>query len=493
MNNENYNERAYSNKQACIMYTVIVSILCLAYIVQLINGKRTPLIFTIQTILCVGPLILSWLIRSKDPASAIIKHVMGSGYALFYIFTIFTTYDTRGVYVYAIPMILIVMLFDDFKFSVIISAGVALLSVIHAVFFTAHQNWASESIAEMEIEIAVMVVTCLFTILVNKVIVTLNAQKVEHINEAGEKTNNLLSNVMDISGKIADQVDEVSDKMKLLVSSSENTLTAMEEIQSGTGDSANSVQNQLFKTEEIQSQIDRVTEAAGSISENVSLSDQACSEGRSTIDKLMEQVKKSETAGTKAVEEVTVLENSTSEMQSIVSLIESIASQTSLLALNASIEAARAGEAGRGFSVVATEISNLAGQTQSATSDISELINGIVEEMNQVIAAIDLLVESNKLQNESASITKESFEKIVESIDNIRTTSNDLSGIVVSLKDANTEIVESIQTISAITEEVSAHSNTTMETTQQNSEIVNEVQDIVTAMSKNAAELNSLK
>lgn len=64
-------------------------------------------------------------------------------------------------------------------------------------------------------------------------------------------------------------------------------------------------------------------------------------------------------------------------MHSIIELIDNITTQTSLLALNASIEAARAGEAGRGFSVVASEISNLATQTQDATVDITTLIENI--------------------------------------------------------------------------------------------------------------------
>ena len=266
----------------------------------------------------------------------------------------------------------------------------------------------------------------------------------------------------------------------------------MQEIQTGTGDTAESVQNQLYKTEEIQDQIDKVTQAANSIGDDVIISADACQEGSENINRLIEQSKVSEEAGNKVMEEVEGLKSSTAQMQSIVELIKNVASQTSLLALNASIEAARAGEAGRGFAVVATEISNLAGQTQTATGDISDLIAGIGKEMKEVVSAIDSLVESNKIQNESAAVTKESFERIVGSIGGIRTNYRELSDIVNTLVSANQEIVESIQTISAITEEVSAHTNNTCAATEQTERIIESVQDIVEQMNRNAEELKSI-
>ena len=142
--------------------------------------------------------------------------------------------------------------------------------------------------------------------------------------------------------------------------------------------------------------------------------------------------------------------------------------------------------------MVATEISNLAGQTQNATGNISSLIEGISTEINKVVSAIGSLVDSNRIQNESAQVTSGSFDRIVESAGKIRDDSSELSNIVGRLAAANNEIVESIQTISAITEEVSAHSTTTVTTTETNRSIVEDVRTLVEEMTDAAAKLKSM-
>lgn len=80
------------------------------------------------------------------------------------------------------------------------------------------------------------------------------------------------------------------------------------------------------------------------------------------------------------------------EITSILSLIGSIAEQTNLLALNAAIEAARAGDAGRGFAVVADEVRGLADKTQTAISEISEVLNALKENVSSVAEVSSLLI-----------------------------------------------------------------------------------------------------
>ena len=112
--------------------------------------------------------------------------------------------------------------------------------------------------------------------------------------------------------------------------------------------------------------------------------------------------------------------------------------------------------------------------------------------MEEVATTIMSLVESNNVQNESARLTADSFEKITENARLISEDSGTLSESVETLEVANTKIVDSIQTISAITEEVTAHSQTTLEATGQNQKIVEDVHLLVTEMNDNADKLKAL-
>ena len=212
--------------------------------------------------------------------------------------------------------------------------------------------------------------------------------------------------------------------------------------------------------------------------------------GRENIDMLLKQMSASERVGKEAVEDMKVLEEYTQNMQSIIDLITSVASQTSLLSLNASIEAARAGEAGRGFAVVATEISNLANQTQDATVKITEVIQNVSSKLQIAVEAVGQLMDSNRRQSESAVQASDSFGMIAESTNRVNEQSTYLSDAVSRLSEANSGIVESIQTISAIVQEVTAHSQETYTVSDRNTGIVQEVSRLVEHLNDQARQLN---
>lgn len=151
------------------------------------------------------------------------------------------------------------------------------------------------------------------------------------------------------------------------------------------------------------------------------------------------------------VEAMNRINETSKKIGNIISEIESIASQTNLLSLNASIEAARAGEAGRGFSVVADQIRQLAEQSSKSAVDTRTLIEGTMQEVDN----------GNKVAGRAAA----SIEAVVEGIRTVAASSRDVSIVsenqAATMKEAETginQISDVIQTNAALAEESSATS-----------------------------------
>ena len=228
----------------------------------------------------------------------------------------------------------------------------------------------------------------------------------------------------------------------------------------------------------------RFTEVAVAVEEignSMTLTLKALAEGKQDIEHLASEVEASVDNGTEVTEKLENLNKYMDEMNSIVELIGGITNQTSLLALNASIEAARAGEAGRGFSVVATEISGMATRTKEATVHITELISNVSNAIMEVVGVVSNMIDGINEEKTGASNAEESFESIEDNTRAIQKNADTLSRSISELQNANKEIIDSIQTISAISQQVSAHAGETMQAEEEN---LNVMQDVSAIMQK---------
>ena len=228
----------------------------------------------------------------------------------------------------------------------------------------------------------------------------------------------------------------------------------------------------------------RFTEVAVAVEEignSMTLTLKALAEGKQDIEHLASEVEASVDNGTEVTEKLENLNQYMDEMNSIVELIGGITNQTSLLALNASIEAARAGEAGRGFSVVATEISGMATRTKEATVHITELISNVSNAIMEVVGVVSNMINGINEEKTGASNAEESFESIEDNTRAIQKNADTLSRSISELQNANKEIIDSIQTISAISQQVSAHAGETMQAEEEN---LNVMQDVSAIMQK---------
>ncbi len=485
-------EMARNNRFVIIGYTIYNIVLLLAYIIEVVKKSRTLLYFCIFAVLSLVPLILMYVIYQRDKSSMLIRLVLGVGYAIFYSFTVFTTYSPVA-FVYGIFISLFVLVYSDIKYSTRMGVGLVVINILNVIYTGAQGKITAEDLPNVEIRIAFLILYFVGMLFMSKVMMQNNEDKLIQIENDKAKVTAMLNQIMDISSHMSGNINIVSEKMDNLEASFVNTKNSMEEVSNGTNDTAESIQSQLIKTEEIQDFVRRVEDVAAQIENGMEDAGSEVAMGKEKIDELIKQVSISDEASKKVSEELEKLMEYNGQMQSIIEIIDNITSQTSLLALNASIEAARVGEAGKGFAVVASEITNLADQTQGATVDIADLIENISSELDMVVKVINYLMDNSKLQGIAATETASSFETIASKTTDIQQQTEELSQLVSELANSNEAIVESIQTISAATEEVTAHSQTTLESSDQNSSIVSDVGNMVDELQSLAARLNALR
>ena len=489
VNNETVTEELIvANKRTTLALTIMCSIISVAYLLEIVKKTRTVGYVLLVILLAMVPVALAQFDIRRDPASAMTKHIVGIGFAVMYSFVLLTTHNAL-VFTYVIPMLIVITLYDEVKYIMTIGIGVIAINLL--AIFIQLSNGSMTDTAVAEIQGLVVIIIVSYLIMVSKTNHSLQLIRAGRLGAEHEKTMTLLEDVLAISGKVSDTVGELSGEMDTLKSSVDQTLNSMEEVSKGTGESADAAQRQLEQTTEISNHIKDVENSTNTITENVEVTAEAVATGQENISRMTSLTVQVDTAGKDVAGALSTFQQTAAEMNSITDIITSVASQTSLLALNASIEAARAGEAGRGFAVVADEISNLASQTTEATENITSLINDVVGQVDTMVSTIEKLLKAGEEESKCAADTAASFDQISGSVDVIKSHTSDLDDIVERLAAANDEIVNSIETTSAITEEVTAHATETFSISEENQRIVEHINTLVDDLNEDADKLKA--
>lgn len=486
-----FSEKKYVNNTAIKGHTIIDFVLFAAYLLEVLKGSRTIGYFAVFALLTVAPVAVEWLIYSRNPESGVIKHLIGITYGILYFFVIFTTTSLLP-FTYAFPMFIVIILYMDPRFNIFIGAFVSCGNVAYVVYHAMAVGYAKTEIPDVEIRIAATILTTAFMIFITLAVTKVNNMKLKQIQDQTDETGRLMSNILTTSQDMITDITSVTQQMTGLGDSVAKVHDAMQEVSVGSAETAESVQVQIQRTEQIQAHIGNVKNTTAQIEKNVHDTVDKVAAGREQMAALESVVEQSKSANAEVLEKMQELSTYTGQMNTITETIRSITNSTVMLALNASIEAARAGEAGKGFAVVANQISELASQTQTATSNITGLIENINKELEHVAEAVNVVTRSNDANAESTSLVKNTFTGITSGTEDINRRTEELLQIVTELEHANGDIVENIQTISAITEEISAHANETFHACDENICMVESVREIVGNLNDSAKKLQQV-
>lgn len=474
MNTKAVSDMERNNRTAMCCHLFEALIIAGTFISEFLLGNRTILYALIVVVLAIGPVIVEFYFWSKDREHVMIKHMVAQGFALMYTVILFTMTNCM-TFLYVIPMVLVISVYNDTAYALKIDIGIILENIIVVVAGALTGKFGYRDLQSGFLQIMVIVLVGVYSYLSSHTSEENNRQKLANIEEAQSRTENVLGNVSRNAKIMQEGINEIHKKVEHLQEASKTTKDAMGEVTAGATDTAEAVQHQMEQTEHIGERVEMVGKAVAKIAERMQQTLEVVDAGKSDVEILVNRVEGSVQNSVDAAGKLETLNQYITEMNKIVELISGITSQTSLLALNASIEAARAGEAGKGFAVVATEISALATQTKDATAHITELINNVAGSITEVVTVIRNMIDGINAEKESAGNTAASFGIIEKHTYAIRDNVEQLTESVELLKSANQEIADSIQTISAVSEEVSAHANETNEAEEENMQYLMEI------------------
>lgn len=278
-------------------------------------------------------------------------------------------------------------------------------------------------------------------------------REAEHRKEVGETVNTIVQ-------KLHNNFTRIVDGFKDIYHAMGSANEAIDGIVQSSEDTTFAVSNQADQTTHIQQRLEVTNELANSAKNTTEQLKDVIVDGKMHADELQKQSDLVDQNIVRISETVEQLVNNVQKVSGITESILKISSQTNLLALNASIEAARAGEAGRGFSVVAEQIRKLAEETKVSTEQITDIINQLTAVTNETQVGIRKSVEAINTQREKVFEVNASFTEVEKGMFELQDGVESMSMEVESVLNANCEIVESISTLSAATEEVSASTQT---------------------------------
>ncbi len=261
----------------------------------------------------------------------------------------------------------------------------------------------------------------------------------------------------DIKQALNSTIDKLRSMVRQIQDAASTVSAASNEISSGSADLSQRTEHQASTLEETAASMEELTDTVRTNGSNANHASELSSDASNIASKGGEVVGS-------AVEAMRQIEDSSTKIADIISVIDEIAFQTNLLALNAAVEAARAGEAGKGFAVVASEVRTLAGRSAAASKDIKSLIKESVEQVS----------DGSALVNNAG----DTLQQIVESTEQV-------AHLIAQIAKAGTDQTNSIEEINIAVSQMD-------ESTQQNAALVEENTAAAQSLVKQAQDLDKL-
>jgi methyl-accepting chemotaxis protein len=310
------------------------------------------------------------------------------------------------------------------------------------------------------------------------------------IKEMVGNIKELVSRIMDISILVSTSSENVLTVTESITEANKEVISAIHDISGGINVQAEDSQGCLIEMDALSSKITDINSSITDINKLTLNTKHTINQSIVTMEELTKQSEATSQITKSVVNNISELDSKSQAIGRIIQSMNEIAEQTNLLSLNASIEAARAGDYGKGFAVVAVEIRKLAEKSTTSANDIKKVINEILNHTQETVDTANKAEDIVNMQDKAVNSTIKSFHNVNDELEDLIKKLDIIATNIQNMDGSRVSTLNAVESISAVSEETLAASDTIDQTIGKQEGTVEFLTDAAKQMNEYAKELN---
>ena len=443
-----------ANKKAASIWGILCILLTIAYLIQVIVGRRGIQYYIVFLLFIWVPHIVGIvMLRVKGADTKYFKHAISIGYGATYTFALLTSTSTE-TFVYILPLTSMLIVYKDKQYIKRVGISATIVTIISIIRMLVTGNYLAEDLSAYQIQLVCIILCFVGYSTAIDHLITVDTTMMGNIKDNLDTVVNMVHKVKIASNKIVDGMTVVRDLSDDNLQDANQVVGNMSELLDNNQVLYDKTRSSQEMTETINTQVNNVAQLITVMVQLIDESTQHTKLSKNELQEVVQLTRMMSHLSSQVEGAINEFNQVFSQVKDEVGTIDSITSQTNLLALNASIEAARAGETGKGFAVVAEEIRKLSNSTKESSGSIYTALQSLEQTSDKVIESVNDITKSINESLTKVNQVNRSVIEIAEDTNRLGENINIIDQAINEVEASNAHMVDNMKDITKVMEQI---------------------------------------